>query len=268
MTRLASDTLGLPARQIKFELGDSNLPPGPAQGGSGTTSTLGTTVHNLCMNLRRRLVELVKENPHFHTAEFHPSGSEDFVFEDGFIMLRADRSKRISYGEAIKAAGLREIEILEESKGNDEMKKYAAFSYAVHFVKVLVHPLTGVVKTARVVSAIDAGKIVNEKTAESQIIGAVVGGIGMSLMEEGVIDHRYGRWINNNFADYHIPVQADIPPIEVLFVNKPDPVLNPMGSKGMGEVGLVGFAAAMSNAIFHATGKRVRDLPITADKLL
>jgi xanthine dehydrogenase YagR molybdenum-binding subunit len=125
-----------------------------------------------------------------------------------------------------------------------------------------------VVKVDKVVSAIDAGKIVNEETARSQIIGGVVGGIGMTFMEEGIIDHRFGKWINNNFADYHVPVNADIPKVEVLFVNKPDPILNPMGSKGMGEVSLIGFAAAAANAVFHATGKRVRDLPITPDKLI
>ena len=148
------------------------------------------------------------------------------------------------------------------------MEKYAAYSYAVHFVKVLVHPKTGKIKVARAVSSVDAGKIVNEKTAESQIIGAVVGGIGMSLMEEGVIDQRYGRWVNNNFADYHVPVNADVPKVEVVFVNKPDPILNPNGAKGIGEVGLVGFAAAVANAVYHATGKRIRELPITPEKVL
>jgi xanthine dehydrogenase YagR molybdenum-binding subunit len=184
------------------------------------------------------------------------------------VALASDRTKRVSYSEVLKRAGLQQLEILEESKGNPEMSKYSAFSYAVHFVKLLVHPATGVVKVTKAVSAVDAGKIVNEQTAQSQIIGAVVGGIGMSLMEEGVIDHRFGRWVNNNFADYHVPVQADVPHVEVYFVNKPDPVLNPMGSKGIGEVGLVGFAAAVTNAIYHATGKRVRDLPVTPDKLI
>jgi xanthine dehydrogenase YagR molybdenum-binding subunit len=138
----------------------------------------------------------------------------------------------------------------------------------VHFVKLLVHPATGVIKVTKAVSAVDAGKIVNLQTAESQIIGAVVGGIGMSLMEEGMIDHRYGRWVNNNFADYHVPVHADTPHVEVFFVNKPDFILSPVGSKGIGEVGLVGFAAAVANAVYHATGKRVRDLPITPDKII
>jgi xanthine dehydrogenase YagR molybdenum-binding subunit len=96
----------------------------------------------------------------------------------------------------------------------------------------------------------------------------VVGGIGMALMEEGVIDHRYGRWVNNNFADYHVPVQADVPPIEILFVNKPDLIINPIGAKGIGEVSLIGFAPAVANAVYHATGKRIRELPITPDKII
>ena len=267
MTQLASETLGLSAKSIKFELGDTNLPPGPLQGGSGTTSTLGTAVNNVCISLKKKLTELVKDNAAFHTEVVHNVKVEDLLFEDGYMILASDRSKKISYADAIKNAGLKQIEIAEESKANP-MANHAAFSYAVHFVKVKVHAITGVVKVSRVVSAVDAGKIINEKTAESQIVGAVVGGISMSLMEEGVIDHRYGRWVNNNFGDYHVAVNADVPPVEVLFVNKPDPVLNPMGSKGMGEVGIVGFAAAVANAVFNATGKRVRELPITTDKLI
>jgi len=267
MTKLASDTLGLSARSIKFEMGDSNLPPGPVQGGSGTTSTLGTAVNNVCVSVKKKLAELVKDNSIFHTELVHTVKPEDLLFEDGYIVLASDRSKKISYADAVKNSGLTQIEILEESKGNP-MANHSAFSYSVHFVKVMVHERTGIVKVARVVSAIDAGKIVNEKTAESQIIGAVVGGISMSLMEEGVIDHRYGRWVNNNFADYHVAVNADIPQIEVLFVDKPDPILNPIGSKGMGEVGMVGFAAAVGNAVYHATGKRIREIPITPDKLI
>jgi xanthine dehydrogenase YagR molybdenum-binding subunit len=182
-------------------------------------------------------------------------------------MMVSEPARKISYTDVLKNAGLPHLELLEESKAYDE-NKYTSYSYSAHFVKLLVHPATGVVKVNKVVSAIDAGKIVNEKTARSQIIGGVVGGIGMALLEEGVIDNRYGRWVNNNFADYHVPVNADVPHIEALFVNKPDPILNPMGSKGMGEVSMIGFPAAVANAVFHATGKRVRELPITLDKLI
>jgi xanthine dehydrogenase YagR molybdenum-binding subunit len=267
MTKLASETLGFSPRNIKFEMGDSNLPPGPMQGGSGTTSTLGAAVYNVCMSIKKKLAELLKDNSIFHTETVHTVKPEDLLFEDGYMMLASDHSKKISYADVLQGAGIKQLEILESSPANP-MSNYSAFSYAVHFVKVMVHAATGVVKVVRVVSAVDAGKIVNEKTAESQIIGAVVGGIGMTLMEEGVIDHRYGRWVNNNFGDYHVPVNADVPHIEVAFVNKPDPVLNPQGSKGIGEVGMVGFAAAVANAVYNATGKRIRELPITADKLM
>jgi xanthine dehydrogenase YagR molybdenum-binding subunit len=268
MTKIASEAMGLPTRKISFELGDSSMPPGPTQGGSSTTSTLGSAVHDVCVSLQKKLVELVKDNPVFHTQDIHTVTPEDLIFENGFISLKSDRSKRISYTDVLKQNGLNQLEVGEESKANAEMKNYAAFSYSVHFVKVKVHTVTGVVKVDRVVTAVDAGKIVSPKTAESQIIGGVVGGIGMALMEEGILDNRYGRWINNNLADYHVPVQADVPHVEALFVNKPDPVLNPIGAKGMGEIALIGFAAAMANAVFHATGKRIRELPITLDKLI
>jgi xanthine dehydrogenase YagR molybdenum-binding subunit len=268
MTQIAAEAMALSPKKIKFELGDSSLPPGPTQGGSGTTSTLGTAVHATCTSLKKKLAELVSNNPVFHTENIHNVKMEDLVFENGFIALKADPSKKISYTEILKQNNLPQLEVTESTKGSELMRKYSAYSYSVHFVKLLVHPLTGVVKIIRVVTAADAGKIVSPKTAESQIIGGVVGGIGMALMEEGVIDHRYGRWVNNNFADYHVPVHADVPHIEAVFVNKPDPVLNPMGAKGMGEIALIGFAAAVANAVYHATGKRIRELPITPDKLI
>lgn len=267
MTKLASEKFGIPPDKIRFEMGDSNLPPGIYQGGSGTVSTLGTTVSNASLSMKKKVIELIKNNPVFHTEKVHQADLDNLVFENGFIALASEPTRRISYTDALKNAGLTHLELLEESKGFQD-KNYTSYSYSAHFVKLLVHPLTGVVKINKVVSAVDAGKIVNESTARSQIIGGVVGGIGMALMEEGVIDHRYGRWVNNNFADYHVPVHADVPHIEALFVNKPDPVLNPMGSKGMGEVSMIGFPAAVANAVFHATGKRVRDLPITIDKLI
>jgi xanthine dehydrogenase YagR molybdenum-binding subunit len=217
--------------------------------------------------MKKKLADLVKDNSLFHTEQVHSPKPEDLVFENGYMMLATDRTKKISYSEAITNAGLKYLELVETSERNP-MTSHTAYSYAVHFVKLRVHEKTGTIKIDRTVTAVDAGKIINEKTAESQIVGAIVGGISMSLMEEGIIDHRYGRWVNNNFADYHVSVNADIPEPEVIFVDKPDPVLNPQGSKGMGEVGIVGFAAAVANAVYHATGKRIRELPITADKLI
>lgn len=259
MSRIASEALGIPMNKIRFELGDSSLPPGPTQGGSTTTSTLGTTVTAACDSMKKKLTGLLK------TQESEVA-LQDVQFEKEEMRIKG--GSRISYTDALKAAGVQQLEVMETTGRNPEMQKYSAYSYSVHFVKVKVHPLTGVVRVDKIVCAGDAGKIISPKTAESQMIGGAVGGIGGALHEEGVIDHRYGRWVNNNLADYHVPVHADVPEIEVVFVNKPDPVLNPNGAKGMGEIALIGFAAAVANAVYHATGKRIRSLPITPDKVL
>jgi xanthine dehydrogenase YagR molybdenum-binding subunit len=266
MTVIAADVMKLPVKKVSFELGDSSYPQGPSQGGSTTTSTLGSAVNDVCLSLRKQLADLAAKTPVFHNVQH--TAPDAFDFENGFVVLKSDRTKKISYQDILKQNNLSQLEATEESKANPEMRNYSAYSYSVHFVKVMIHSVTGVVRVARAVTACDAGKIVSPKQAENQVIGGVTGGIGMALMEEGVIDQRYGRWVNNNFADYHVPVQADVPHIEALFVNKPDPLLNAMGAKGMGEIALIGFAAAVANAVFNATGKRVRDLPITLDKLL
>lgn len=268
MVSIASANMGIAPAKVSFELGDSSLPPGPTQGGSTTTSTLGSAVHDATMSLKNRIAELVKDLPQFHTATIHEVKAQDLVLEGGAVALASDKSKKISFTDLLRHHGLKQIEVTEESKPNAAMKGYAAYSYSVHFVKVLVHPLTGQVKVDKIVIAADAGTIVNYKTAESQMIGGAVGGIGMALMEEGVIDDRFGRWVNANLGDYHVPVQADVPKVEVAFVGKPDPHLNPMGAKGLGEIAIIGFAAAVANAVYHATGKRIRALPITPDKII
>lgn len=267
MTKLASEKFGIPANKIKFEMGDSDLPPGPGQYGSQTTSALGTAVSNASDSLKQKLVEVAKQSSYFHTEKIHEADLKDFTFENGYMTLVQEPSKKLSYGDVLSYAQIPQIELLEDSQRLNQ-DKYTTYAYAVHFVKVHVHPLTGVVRLNKIVAVVDGGTIISENTARSQLIGGVVSGIGMALTEEGVIDHRYGRWVNNNFADYHVPVNADVPHIEAMFVNKPDPIINPIGAKGIGEVTMVGFAAAVANAVFHATGKRVRDLPITPDKLI
>ncbi|HEX2847468.1 MAG TPA: xanthine dehydrogenase family protein molybdopterin-binding subunit [Chitinophagaceae bacterium] len=265
MVQIASKAMDLPPEKIKFELGSSSLPPGPTQGGSATTSTLGSAVYDVCMALKEKLKELMLKTG--HDAKVHPEAG-NISFEKGQIFLKNDAANRRNYEELLKDNQLNDLDITKDSRGGEEQRKYSMYSFSVHFTKVWVHPLTGVVKVKEVVTTGDAGKIISEKTARSQMIGGVVGGIGMALTEEAIIDHRYGRYINNNLADYHVPVNADVPHIEALFVNKPDPVLNPMGAKGMGEIALIGFAASVANAVYHATGKRIRQLPITPDKLL
>ncbi|TSD64885.1 xanthine dehydrogenase family protein molybdopterin-binding subunit [Inquilinus sp. KBS0705] len=240
MVLIAAEQTGLSPDKIKFEMGDSSLPNAPMQGGSAVTSTVGSAVYDACNVLKEKFQQLTG------------NGGTD----------------KLDYVKILKDKNLPSVEVLTKSQGGPNNEKYSMQSWSVHFTKVLVHPATGVVKIDKVVCVADSGRIMSPKTARSQVVGGAIGGIGMALMEEGVIDHRYGRYINNNLADYHVPVNADIPQIDALFVNKPDPYINPMGAKGMGEIALIGMAAAVANAVYNATGKRVRDLPITPDKLI
>jgi xanthine dehydrogenase YagR molybdenum-binding subunit len=266
MTAIAAEQMGIPASKIKIQMGSTGLPPGPTQGGSAVTSSVGSAVHEVTGALKEQIAVLAsKEGSVFHNNNIHVVKVEDLVFTESGVSLKSNPVVKQSYAEMLRQNNLTVMELTKESRG--EQKPYSFYSFSVHFVKLRVHQSTGRIKLDHVVSCADAGTIVSPKTAESQMIGGAVGGIGMALMEEMVIDHRYGRPINNNFADYHVPVNADIPNVDVLFVNKKDPHTNPMGSKGIGEIALIGMAPAIANAVFNATGKRIRSLPITADKL-
>jgi len=264
MVAIANNVLGVAKEKIKFELGNSSLPDAPVQGGSFTLASVGSAVNDVCAAIKEKLLLIATETE----AIFKNAKTDDVNFKDGSIALKSNPSAAIGYTQLMRNKNLTEIDLTKSSASGEESKKYSFNSFAVHFTEVHVHVYTGVVRVKRFVSCVDAGKIISEKTAASQIKGAVVWGIGMALMEEQQIDHRYGRVIANDFAGYHIPVNADVPEIDVLFINKPDPYLNAMGSKGLGEVGLIGSAAAIANAVFNATGKRIRQLPITPDKLI
>lgn len=242
MVLIAADTLDIPAEKITFELGNSSFPMAPTQGGSATVSSVGSAVHDACIELKKKL----------YVLDGKPEDSTD----------------PIAYDTVLKQHNLPAIEFTNESKANPEAQKYSMYSFSSHFAHVKVHPLTGVVKIMKIVAVVDAGKIVNHKTARSQMIGGAVGGVGMAMTEEAVFDDRFGRYVNGNFADYHVPVNADIPQMEAIFIDKPDPIINPVGTKGIGEISLIGVAAALANAVYNATGKRIRELPITPDKLI
>jgi xanthine dehydrogenase YagR molybdenum-binding subunit len=240
MVAIAAETMDMPANKIRFDLGDSALPNAPQQGGSTIVSSVGTAVMLACNALKEKFQQLIG------------NGGSD----------------KPNYVEVLKQHNRPQIEVSVDSKAGSEVDKYAMYCWSVHLVAVLVNPLTGVVKIDKVTCVADSGRIISPKTARSQIIGGAIMGIGMALTEETVIDHRYGKVMNANFADYHVPVNADIPQIDALFVNKPDYNINPLGAKGMGEIALIGMAAAVANAVYNATGKRVRELPITPDKLV
>ena len=270
MTLLAAETLGIDPSRITARLGDSDLPTGPVEGGSWTAASVGAAVQLACQAVAKQLLKAARkvDGKPLSTAK----SIEDIDFAGGEMILRSDPTKRVRIEEAMRAAELPSIEAEETaSQGPADLKTQATKSKNSHsavFVEVKVDEELGVVRVTRVVSAVAAGRIVNPKTARSQILGGVVMGIGMAIHEETFIDATLGRWMNHNYAEYHIPAHADIQAIDVIFVDEPDPEVTPLGVKGLGEIGLVGTAAAVANAIYHATGKRVRELPVTIDKLL
>ncbi|MFD1872993.1 xanthine dehydrogenase family protein molybdopterin-binding subunit [Hymenobacter bucti] len=266
MTQIAADASGVPAENIRFELGDAALPPAPGQFGSHTVASVGAAVHDACAALRQQVLNLAFSTP---GSPFAQAQLAELVAEAGAVRLGSHSATSLSYGEVLRRAGQPALEVLHESPEIPKKGEKSGQSFAAHFVEVHVHAHTREVRVARVVSAIDAGRIMNPQTARSQVYGAITWGLGLALMEDAVLDHRFGRITNADLANYHVPVNADIPPaIDVIFIDKPDTYLDPMGAKGLGEIGIVGFSAAIANAVFHATGQRVRYLPITPDKLL
>ncbi len=266
MTQIAADALGLPLEKVRFELGDTNMPEAPLSGGSMTAATAGSAVHGICHNAIEKLKEfLVQEKG----TIFSDANKGELCARNEGIYLASQEGKGESYVSILKR--LPEKQLLVEAKFSPDSKqldKYSKYSFGAHFAEVMVDAELGIVRVTRFVSAISAGKIINPKTAANQIKGGVIFGIGMALTEALLRDEKTGRTINADLGEYHLPVHADIPNIEVVFVDEKDDVVNPLGVKGVGEIAVIGVAAAIANAIFHATGKRVRELPITLDKLL
>jgi xanthine dehydrogenase YagR molybdenum-binding subunit len=264
VAQVAADALGLPLENLTVRLGDSSLPQAPVEGGSWMAATTAHAVVNTAREIRSELLRLAKAMPN---SPLKNVSADDVVLADGKIASRQDMSQAVSIADAMRHGELDRIE-KEETHHFAEDKSHARNTHSAVFAEVKVDEQLGVIRVTRVVSAIAAGRILNPKTGHSQIMGGIVWGIGMALHEETVFDHRFGRIMNANIAEYHVPVNADIHDIEVIFVDEPDEIVNPLGIKGLGEIGIVGVAAAIANAIYHATGKRIRDLPITLDKLM
>ncbi|RYZ89441.1 MAG: xanthine dehydrogenase family protein molybdopterin-binding subunit, partial [Proteobacteria bacterium] len=229
-------------------------------------SSAGAATQEACLAIAEQLYKVAHKIP---DTPFAKVKFDDVQFEDGAMVLTGEPAKRLKISKIMQLG--QKDSIKEEGNTAPSMIKqlpYARNTHSAVFVEVEVDEDHGMVHVSRVVAAIAAGRILNPKTARSQILGGVVWGISMALHEESVVDHKLGRIMNHNFSEYHIPVNRDIENIEVIFVEEEDKVVSPIGVKGLGEIGIVGTAAAVANAIFHATGKRVRDLPITLDKLL
>jgi xanthine dehydrogenase YagR molybdenum-binding subunit len=266
LTQIGADALGLPLQDVTARIGESTLPTSPVEGGSWTAASNGSAVQAACEAVKKTLFGHAKKMANSPLVD---SKVEDVKMSGGRIFRADDPGRGLTIVEVMHAADLTEIE--EKGKvGPDllQMRKFISYTHSAVFAEVRVDEDLGVVRVTRIVCAAAAGRILNPKTARSQILGGVVMGIGMALHEEGMTDHRLGKIMNHNFAEYHIPAHADIEDIEVIFVDEHDEKVSPLGVKGLGEIGIVGTASAVANAIFHATGKRVRDFPITIDKLL
>jgi xanthine dehydrogenase YagR molybdenum-binding subunit len=264
MTQIAADALGLPTADVTFKLGDSSLPMSPIQGGSWTVSSVGSAVKAACDVVREQLAKLARKLPGWEHVT-----PDRMAFADGYIRVTDDPKRTVAVTDAMRAGGVLSID--ETVRSLPLYAKRMQHTLGVHsavFVEVRVDEDLGTVGVSRVVSAVAAGRIMNPKTARSQIMGGIVWGIGMALQEETFTDHRLGRYANHDLAEYHVPVNADVGDVDVIFVEEHDEVVNSLGAKGVGEIGIVGVPAAIANAVFHATGRRVRDFPITLDKVM
>jgi len=260
---VAAHMLGLPLDNISIRLGDSTLPQSPVEGGSWIAASVSNGIATTSGAVREELLRLAKQMPNSPLAD---ATSDEVALVDSKLVSKRDQSRAVSIVDAMRHGGVDRIE-QEKSTSFPDDGSHAHNTHSAIFAEVKVDEELGVIRVTRVVNAVAAGRILNAKTARSQIMGGVVWGIGMALHEETLLDHRFGRIMNANIAEYHVPVNADVHDIEVIFVDEPDAMVNPLGVKGVGEIGIVGTAAAIANAIYHATGKRVRDLPITLDKL-
>ncbi len=266
ITQIAAETLGLAIDDVTFKLGDSSLPFTLLEGGSWTAASTGTAVQEVCMAIGEKVFDLARK---LSGSPFADAKFRQVEFSDGAMRMKAAPEVALTTTEIMR---LSKTEFIEEKKlsipNKIKQSRYTRNTHSAVFVEVEVDEDLGVIHVRRMVSAIAAGRILNPKTARSQIIGGMVWGISMALHEESVADHNYGRFMNHNLSEYHLSVNADVQELEVIFVPEEDDIISPIGVKGVGEIGIVGVAAAISNAVFHATGKRVREWPLTLDKLL
>lgn len=261
-----SDKTGIPLNKIDVLLGDSSLPPGPTSGGSSASATVIPAIIKACETVTQSVVKAAIAVPNSPFAKADP---KSLKFTAGRVH-RADEPAGggMPFQEVIAQAKLAALDGRAKGEQSPEQKKYSSHSFGAHFCEIAYDPELYKVRVTRWLTVIDGGRMINLKTARNQIQGSVTMGIGMGLLEETIYDERTAHPINNNFADYMVCTNADVPDIDVLFLDYPDTIINEYGARGIGEIGLTGCASAIASAVHHATGIRVRDLPITVEKLM
>jgi xanthine dehydrogenase YagR molybdenum-binding subunit len=260
LAQVAADELRWPVARVRVELGDSALPQAPVSGGSMTAASVGNAVQAAAAQLRERVLQLARDD-----ARAGFAAGEALRLEGGMIV---GATRRLPVAALLAHRGGEFVEAEAQAKPGDVAKHFSMHAFGAQFAEVRVDPDLGEVRVSRFVGAFDAGRILNAKLAHSQLIGGITYGIGMALLEETHIDPEIGRIVNANVAEYLMPVNADVPAIRAIMVENDDTNLNPLGVKGIGELPMVGVAAAIANAVYHATGTRVRDLPIRPEYLL
>jgi xanthine dehydrogenase YagR molybdenum-binding subunit len=265
-TQTAADALELPMEKVRFELGDSDFPNAPAAGGSVSTASVSEAIIKAAGAVHLKMASLATSDSKSPLKGLRTS---DVRCGNGRVFLPGNLAQSVTYEELLNSAGQPWMEAESTAEEEEEKGKTVTIqSFGAHFCEVKIDPQLPEVRVTRFVSVLDAGRIINPQTSRSQVLGGVIMGIGMALHEQTIYDPATGRPVNSNLADYLLPVNADIGDIEVYFTNMPDKAINTLGCRGVGEVPMVGAAAAVVNAVYHATGRRVRDLPITPDKLL
>jgi len=262
MTQVAADAMGMPVDRVLFSLGDTRMPEAPVSGGSQSVASVSPAVQAAGQQARDALIAAAIADA---SSPLHGLDAGAITVADGVLSAHSGAREPAA---AVVARYGRPIEVTAKVQPGEEKQKFSMHSFGAVFAEVHVDADLGVIRVSRIVGSYGVGRLLNAKTGRSQLMGGIVWGMGMALFEESLLDPRYGRIVNNNLAEYHVPVNADVPDIDILVLDEADPHINPLGAKGIGEIGITGVPAAIANAVYHATGRRVRELPITLDKLI
>jgi xanthine dehydrogenase YagR molybdenum-binding subunit len=270
LAQIGADALGLDLDRLDFRSGTSDLPDGGIAGGSAQTATAGVAIHNAGGDVVSRLADLATGD---RRSPLFGAGNTGVIARGGRLFRRDDESRSETYADILSRAGLAQIEGHGAAGSPNPMEAlgqsdYAMYAHGAVFAEVKVDPDLGQMRATRLVGAFAAGRIINPRLVQSQYYGGMIWGVSFALHEEAVVDRRSGRPMNVNFAEYRVPVNADVPSLEAILVDEDDPHVNALGIKGVGEIGITGTAGAIANAVWHATGIRARKLPITLDRLI